>query len=79
MKEYFIMFGIILFLGIIIGFLVHAIFFVANKKRDYDGRITLENVDKEQDGMFMELFIDYDQLVEKKELLFSVENKLSQK
>ena len=78
MKEYFIMFGILI-LGILIGFLSHVIFFDYNKKQNYDGRITLENVDQEQDGMFMELFIDYDQLIEKKELLFTVENKLSQK
>ena len=78
MKEYFIMFGILI-LGILIGFLAHVIFFDNNKKQNYDGRITLENVDQEQDGMFMELFIDYDQLIEKKELLFTVENKLSQK
>ena len=78
MKEYFIMFGILI-LGVLIGFLTHVIFFDYNKKQDYDGRITLENVDKEQDGMFMELYISYDQLLEKKELLFHVENNLSQK
>ena len=78
MKEYFVMFGILI-LGILIGFLTHVIFFDYKKKQDYDGRITLENVDGEQDGMFMELYISYDQLLEKKELLFHVENKLSQK
>lgn len=78
MKEYFIMFGILI-LGVLIGFLAHVIFFDYNKKQNYDGRITLENVDQEQDGMFMELYISYDQLLEKKELLFHVENKLSQK
>ena len=78
MKEYFIMFGILI-LGVLIGFLTHVIFFDYNKKQDYDGRITLENVDKEQDGMFMELYISYDQLLEKEELLFHVENNLSQK
>ena len=78
MKEYFVMFGILI-LGVLIGFLTHVIFFDYNKNQDYDGRITLENVDKEQDGMFMELYINYDQLLEKKELLFHVENKLSQK
>ncbi len=67
-------------LGIVIGFFACVIFENTKKKKPYDGVISLEHVDDEEvgDGMFMSLNIGFDQLVNRKDLTFELQNKLSQ-
>ena len=67
-------------LGIVIGFFACAIYENTKKKKPYDGVISLEHVDDEEvgDGMFMSLNIGFDQLVNRKDLTFELQNKLSQ-
>ena len=67
-------------LGIVIGFFACVIYENAKKKKPYDGVISLEHVDDEEvgDGMFMSLNIGFEQLVNRKDLTFELQNKLSQ-
>lgn len=67
-------------LGIVIGFFACVIYENTKKKKPYDGVISLEHVDDEEigDGMFMSLNIGFDQLVNRKDLTFELQNKLSQ-
>lgn len=66
-------------LGITVGFFV-CVIFERTRKKKYDGIISLEHVDDEEvgDGMFMSLDIDYQELMQRKELTFELQNKLSQ-
>lgn len=67
-------------LGIVIGFFACMIYENTKKKKPYDGVISLEHVDDEEvgDGMFMSLNIGFEQLVNRKDLTFELQNKLSQ-
>lgn len=73
-----ILFIAAIFVAMIIGYLIgsHG---KKSQQQHYDGKIALEDVDSENAGMFMELYIDYDQLIRRQTLAFEVENKLSQK
>ena len=66
-------------LGVAIGFFFCMIF-KSSAKKSYDGIISLEHVDDDEigDGMFMSLDIGYSELVNRKELVFELQNKLSQ-
>ena len=67
-------------LGLIIGYLICKLFATKSEKKSYDGVISFEDIDEETGvGMFMSLNLDYDQLMQRKELVFEVKNKLSQK
>ena len=67
-------------LGIVIGFFACMIYENTKKKKPYDGVISLEHVDDEEvgDGMFMSLNIGFEQLINRKDLTFELQNKLSQ-
>ena len=67
-------------LGIVIGFFACVIYENTKKKKPYDGVISLEHVDDEEvgDGMFMSLNIGFEQLINRKDLTFELQNKLSQ-